>query len=130
MNKKNIVGSIIIIVFLVVAGISFFSTKTDYSDFEKAKKTSSSVQIIGSVVKENPVDYNPQSNTLEFTLKDKSDQIAQVSYLGAKPNNFDIAPYIVVKGKFEGNVFQAREILTKCPSKYDDEKQNMTNNVN
>jgi cytochrome c-type biogenesis protein CcmE len=38
---------------------------------------------------------------------------------GGKPNNFDIATSIVVKGKYSGDYLHATEILTKCPSKYE-----------
>jgi len=38
---------------------------------------------------------------------------------GPKPNNFDIATSVVIKGKMTGDFFHATEILTKCPSKYE-----------
>ena len=38
---------------------------------------------------------------------------------GAKPNNFELANAIVIKGRVEGSSFHASEILTKCPSKYE-----------
>jgi cytochrome c-type biogenesis protein CcmE len=42
-----------------------------------------------------------------------------VEYQGSKPNNFELAESIVVKGKMENGIFVASDILTKCPSKYE-----------
>ena len=52
-------------------------------------------------------------------MKDEIGEVIQVEYQGARPNNFDIAESIVVKGLFEDKQFIANEILTKCPSKYE-----------
>jgi len=38
---------------------------------------------------------------------------------GGKPNNFEVADAIVVKGKVKDGTFMASEVLTKCPSKYE-----------
>jgi cytochrome c-type biogenesis protein CcmE len=38
---------------------------------------------------------------------------------GAKPNNFEIATSVVAKGSINGDHFHAKEVLTKCPSKYE-----------
>ncbi len=52
-------------------------------------------------------------------MTDKANKTVIVNYDGAKPMNFDLAEYVVVKGKFDGAEFTAKEILTKCPSKYE-----------
>ena len=38
----------------------------------------------------------------------------------AKPQDFERSEQIVLIGKAKNDVFVAREILMKCPSKYDD----------
>jgi len=45
--------------------------------------------------------------------------VEKVVFDGAKPNNFEIANAVVVKGRYEEGYFHANEILTKCPSKYE-----------
>ena len=42
----------------------------------------------------------------------------RVRYAGVVPDTFKDAAEVVVKGTFTGNLFQATEILAKCPSKY------------
>ncbi|MFP4529395.1 MAG: cytochrome c maturation protein CcmE [Candidatus Kapaibacterium sp.] len=118
MKKKYIIGGLIIIVFLAVAISSFNSGKIEYSDFEAAR-SGEVVQIIGSIDRSRAIDFNPDNNVLVFTLHDEKGSSAKVIYNGAKPNNFDIAPMLVVKGQLEGEIFKAREIYTKCPSKYE-----------
>lgn len=119
MKKKYLIGIIAGILFIVLAIYSFDTSKIEYSDFASARKEGKTVQIIGSWVKDLPSEYNSLENKFRFHLKDEKNNIAEVFYNGGKPNNFDIAPMVVVKGKFEGDKFIAREILTKCPSKYE-----------
>jgi cytochrome c-type biogenesis protein CcmE len=52
-------------------------------------------------------------------MKDDNNDQMKVVLDGAKPNNFEIANAIVVKGRYEDGVFHASECLTKCPSKYE-----------
>lgn len=119
MNKKYIIIGAIAIAFLVLAIFSFDSGKIEYSDFVHAKESGKIVQIIGRPAADYPTEYNSQSNTLKFSLIDEQDHSEVVYYNGAKPNNFDIAPMLVVKGRYQDGKFVATEILTKCPSKYE-----------
>ena len=43
-------------------------------------------------------------------------------YEGAMPNNFESATSIVVTGSYQNGYFHAKDILTKCPSKYEGQK--------
>lgn len=119
MNIKYIISGILIIIFLSIAIFTFDDSKIDYSNFEGASKTKKTVQIIGSLVKEKECNYNSMENEFTFFMTDDKSKEYKVIYKGSKPNNFDIAPKVVVKGKFENDAFIATEILTKCPSKYE-----------
>lgn len=119
MNKKYLVSGILILVFLTIAILTFDDSKIDYANFTGAEKSAKTVQIIGSWVKDKPYKYNSDNNEFEFFMTDDQAKEYKVIYRGSKPNNFDIAPKVVVKGKMENGTFQASEILTKCPSKYE-----------
>lgn len=121
MNKKYIIGAVIAIAFTVVAFLSFDSSKIEYTNFAKAKATEKTYQIIGSWLKDKPSSYNNSNNTFTFFMLDEKKDTACVIFSGAKPNNFDMATQVVVKGSFSKNNFHASEILTKCPSKYEAE---------
>ena len=45
----------------------------------------------------------------------------EVVYKGTMPNNFEASTSVVVTGKFEDGKFHAKDILTKCPSKYEEQ---------
>ena len=46
----------------------------------------------------------------------------KVIYEGAMPNNFESATSVVVTGSYRNGYFHAKDILTKCPSKYEEQK--------
>lgn len=123
MKNKYIIGIVAGLAFLAIAIYSFDSSKIEYSDFTKAKSSGKTVQVIGSWIKDKPFNYNSDKNIFSFHLKDEKNGSAHVVYNGSKPNNFDIAPMVVVKGRFEGSDFIASEVLTKCPSKYEGEME-------
>jgi cytochrome c-type biogenesis protein CcmE len=114
---KYIIGLFLIAVFVGIALLTFDSSKIEYSDFASATSTKV-VQISGAWEKDNYTEYDSKKNTFTFYMKDDKNKTTKVIFTGSKPNNFDIAPRIVIKGKFQGDTFYASEILTKCPSKY------------
>jgi cytochrome c-type biogenesis protein CcmE len=119
MNKRYIIGIAVAIVFVVIALLSFDQSTIEYANFSDAKASGKKVQIIGQWVKEQPAVYNADKDEFTFTMQDKKNEKVKIVFAGSKPNNFDIAHYFVVKGKFSGNDFKASEIYTKCPSKYE-----------
>jgi cytochrome c-type biogenesis protein CcmE len=119
MRIKYIIGGSIILIFFAVLMMSLGKNKVSYSDFESAKQSKKTVQIIGKINFEKTEDYSPETNTLTFNLIDEKGAEAKVVYNGTKPQNFTTAPSLVIKGKFDNENFIATEILTKCPSKYE-----------
>jgi cytochrome c-type biogenesis protein CcmE len=119
MNPRYIIGGIIAIVALTIGFISMDNSKIAYSDLGYAAESGKRVQVKGEWVKEQPADYDSRANVFTFTMKDTTDRQIKVIYNGARPNNFELAESIVVKGRVEGGVMHADNILTKCPSKYE-----------
>lgn len=119
MNKRYIIGGLIAIAFLSYGIYSLNTAKIDYVNIAAAKTTDRKVQVKGVWLKENGANYDNINNKFTFTMTDESGQRVNVLYNGARPNNFEIAESIVVKGRVEGETFHATEILTKCPSKYE-----------
>lgn len=120
--KKYIAIGGLVLLFLTLLLLSFNRSSIEYVDFQKAKELNKKVQVIGTLEKSKPVNYNINSNILEFYMKDKKGNLKFVRFNGPQPNNFTIAPEFVVKGFMEEDtVFSASEIITKCPSKYESE---------
>ncbi len=119
MKTRYIIGGVIVVTFLVIGGISFLNSSIEYADITKAESSGKKVQVTGKWVKERESYYDTKNNTFTFYIQDDRNRVAKVVYNGAKPNNFEIATSVVVKGKFENGIFQASDVLTKCPSKYE-----------
>ncbi len=129
MKAKYIITAIIALAFVALAYSAFDSSKIEYTDFTYAKKTGNTVQVTGSWDKSENYDYNAETNTFTFTMTDEKSNSSKVVYHGAKPNNFDIAPMVVIKGQFEDGIFMASSILTKCPSKYEADFEEIKKNA-
>ncbi len=117
--NRYIIGGIIIIGFVWLAVSSFDASKIEYDGFSGAKLSGQTVQVIGTWIKDKEMNYDSKKNTFTFWMEDEQKNASMVIYDGAKPNNFEMAQSVVIKGKYEGEDFYASEILTKCPSKYE-----------
>ena len=127
MKNKYIFGGFIIVIFLGIMVYLFTQSNIKYEDnFAVVKSTDKTVKATGSWVKEKSYDMNREQNTFSFTMKDEAGNEMKVVYEGAIPNNFESATSIVVTGSYRNGYFHAKDILTKCPSKYE---QHDANNV-
>lgn len=120
MKNKYIFGGIIIVLFLGIMAYLFTQSNIKYeSNFVNVKSTDKTVKATGSWVKEKSYDMNREQNTFSFIMKDETGNEMKVIYEGAMPNNFESATSVVVTGSYRNGYFHAKDILTKCPSKYE-----------
>lgn len=120
MNNKYIFGGVIIVVFLGIMGYLFTETNIKYEeDFTKIQSASGTVKATGEWVKEKNYNIDRSNNLFSFYMKDYNGVELKVVYNGAIPNNFESSTSVVVTGKYHNGTFQASDILTKCPSKYE-----------
>ena len=124
MKSKHIIGFIIMamsIVVLITMALDF----STYASFEDAAKNpEKSVQIVGYLSKDKPMEYDPEKdpNYFSFYMKDKKGTESKVIYLSAKPQDFERSEEIVLTGKMKEETFVASDMLLKCPSKYVEEE--------
>ncbi len=119
MKIKYIVGTVIIIAFALYSIPSFEGSITTYVSISEAIESGEPVQVKGERVGEAYFDLS--EDLFKFTLQDTAGIKIDVVLEGPKPGNFDQANEIVCKGKYENGKFIAKEILVKCPSKYESE---------
>jgi cytochrome c-type biogenesis protein CcmE len=94
---------------------------TTYGNFTQSKaKPDATLNIVGYLAKDKEMVYDPKKdpNYFLFTMNDKEGNTQRVYYKGSKPQDFERSEQLVVKGKMDGELFHASEILMKCPSKY------------
>lgn len=111
--------------FAVAVGVgitSFKKTVTPYIGFREARQASGLVQVNGTLASKDYV-LKPDEQFLRFSLKDEHGDVMPVEYRGTIPGNFDQAVSIVAIGRYEGDHFEASQLLVKCPSKYQTEAE-------
>ena len=120
MKKSYIVGGLVVLLAMVMAMYSFKSTLTSYVTVSEPKASKRPVQVAGIVVKGTDR-YDLERNNLIFVLREDGGDEMQVEYDGPRPGNFDNVTKVVAIGKYEPKeqVFMARELLVKCPTKYE-----------
>ncbi|MCK4390782.1 MAG: cytochrome c maturation protein CcmE [Desulfobacterales bacterium] len=119
-KKSYIIGAVVVALAMIMAMYSFKSTLTAYVSVSEAKVSPRPVQVAGIVVR-GTKQYVLQNTKLIFTIREDSGDEMAVEYDGHKPANFDDVAKIVSIGKYnrERQVFVARELLVKCPTKYE-----------
>jgi len=119
MNGKVIVAGVVIVIGLVLGAVNFFESNVEYADFTTAERTGKKVQVKGEWIQDMVSGFDADKAQFTFYMKDDNQRVMRVVLEGAKPNNFEIATSVVAKGSFNEDHFHAKEVLTKCPSKYE-----------
>lgn len=121
MKVKLILATVIVVSVAAWGFSSFTKSMTSYVDFGEAQKRASRVQVMGAV-DHSKVNYDVDKQTLEFEITDETGAAMTVRYDGTMPGNFSQASHAVCIGKYNGKVFEAEQLLIKCPSKYQGEE--------
>ncbi len=116
----------IILMVAVITGIiiTTFSGSGTYSHFEEAfDHPGHDFHIIGTLNTQKPLEYNSHvdHNHFAFYMFDQQGKESKVVYRGAKPQDFEKSEQVVIIGSAENGVFHAKQLLLKCPSKYNEE---------
>ena len=127
MKKSSIFGLVAIAIAIAVI-ISLYSSTSTYGTFSEAKKTASELHVVGHLDKQKELYYDAakDANYFSFYVKDKKGVECKVVFTGTKPQDFERSEQIVLTGQMIGNEFHASEILMKCPSKYTQDKIDVT----
>jgi cytochrome c-type biogenesis protein CcmE len=123
MTKIQIIS--VFIIGLAVALIAFSGKDySSYSTFDKAHSAARSVKVAVELALEDEIYYEPMEdpNLFSFFAVDENGEKMKVLYAGAKPQDFERSESIVLTGKVNNGVFEASDMLLKCPSKYTDEE--------
>ena len=122
MNTKVLLAVGLLVAAVVIGVTSFKKTMTPYIGFAEARAASGQVQVNGTLADKNYV-LKKEEQYLRFSLKDTKGDVMPVVYRGVIPGNFDQAVSIVAIGQYQGDHFEASQLLVKCPSKYQAEAE-------
>ena len=125
MKKTYIIAIVMIAIAALIASNAFAGGGVaPYANFSKAAETGASVKLVGTLVKDKPMVFEPlkDPNKFSFFLEDQEGLEREVILLKGKPQDFEMSESIVLTGRMESDVFIAKDIQLKCPSKYKDEE--------
>jgi cytochrome c-type biogenesis protein CcmE len=126
-TAKFLIGGVVVAVVIGVLIVTSFSGATsDYLTVAEIKSLGSdqtrNSRVAGEIVPDS-VDWNTRELHLTFEIQDETGQLA-ISYNGPQPDMLVDAVEAVVVGKYDPSdqVFEAEELLMKCPSKYEEKE--------
>ncbi|MGD8463300.1 MAG: cytochrome c maturation protein CcmE [Anaerolineae bacterium] len=126
-TMKFLIGGLVVVI--VIGGliaVSFSGSTSDYLTVDEVKalgpEQTRDSRVAGAIVPDT-VDWNTRELHLQFQIEDDTGQL-DISYHGPQPDMLVDAVEAVVIGKYDpaGEVFEADELLMKCPSKYEEEE--------
>ncbi len=132
MKKTHIVVLVLIAAAIAVL-ISYTGTLTTYETVASARqKEGQFVRLIAKVDKRQPVEFDAAKdpNYMSFTAIDTLGNTTKVIFRNSKPPDFEKSERLVLNGKMQNGLFECKDMLMKCPSKYKDDpaviKKNLT----
>jgi cytochrome c-type biogenesis protein CcmE len=124
--KFLIGGLVVVVVVALLIATSFSGSTSDYLTISQVRALEPdqprSSRVAGEIVPDS-VQWDTRELRLTFEIQDGTGQLP-ISYHGPQPDMLVDAVEAVAIGKYDpaNQVFEADELLMKCPSKYE-EKQ-------
>jgi cytochrome c-type biogenesis protein CcmE len=124
MKKTHIFLIIAIAVLMGVMIVSLNTNSGSYANFKvAAENPNKTYDIVGKLDTTKAIYYNALENSDEFSfyMFDENNVNKKVIVNKPKPQDFEKTTQVVVTGSMDGEEFRAKNILLKCPSKYEGE---------
>lgn len=122
MKKTHIIILVFIAISIAVL-LSFMGDITTYDTVISAKEKPGKFVHLIAKMEQNSLKYDPvkDPNYLAFTAVDSLGNSIKVVYHNTKPTDIEKSERLVLKGSVQGDHFECKDILLKCPSKYKDD---------
>jgi cytochrome c-type biogenesis protein CcmE len=130
--KKTHIILLVLIAASIATLISFMGNVTTYETVASAReKEGKFVNLVAKLDLNQPMEYDPVKNPnyLTFTAIDTLGQSIKVIYRNTKPTDMEKSERLVLKGEVNGDHFECKDILLKCPSKYKDDIEQAKKNL-
>jgi cytochrome c-type biogenesis protein CcmE len=125
-----VVAAVVIVVTAMQGNSVYYYTVAEFQDKVAALGNNDQLRVSGMVLP-GSIQKSDTGRTVTFTAIDKVDKTKKltVTYSGVVPDTFKDEAEVVVTGAYTAGsagpaqgVFQAKEMLAKCPSKYSSEQ--------
>lgn len=128
-NLKFVIGGLVLVALVITLMVqATVSTGAYYMTVSELHSRGQSlvgdrVRVSGTVV-DGSEDWRPQEVTLRFNIADENGSQLPIVFSGPRPDNFQRAASAIVEGELlpDGS-FQAETLLLKCPSRYEEEPE-------
>jgi cytochrome c-type biogenesis protein CcmE len=131
-NSKYIVGGLLLLTFVGFLIFQVYDATTTTGAYyltvgELYERTpqiyGERVRVSGNVVDDSEI-WNAQEVTLRFKIADESMHELPIVFHGPRPDNFARAASAIIEGELlPDGTFQAETLLLKCPSRYEEEPE-------
>jgi len=129
--KKTHIVLLVLIVAAITALISFTGDLSTYESIASARKKEGKFVKLSVKMVPNSLEFDAVKNPnyLSFTAIDTLGEKVQVVYHNTKPTDMEKSSSIMIGGKMQGDHFECKDILLKCPSKYKDDMSGAAKSV-
>jgi len=131
-NTKYIAGGLLLLLFVGYLGFQMVqATRTTGAYYmtvnelhaQGAEIYGERVRVNGNVV-EGTEDWDANNVVLRFSISDESGESLPIVFYGPRPDNFQRAASAIIEGELMADgTFQAETLLLKCPSRYEEEPE-------
>ncbi len=125
-RRRWLVAAAVIVGLAVFGWQSFTQSLASYThDFAEVQRRAGELLQVPGVVDRAVPASALAAGGFEFTMVELETRGAslRVRYRGVKPGNFDEARQVVCVGRYRAGVFEAEQLLVKCPSKEQEKLQ-------
>lgn len=129
---RFMIGGALLLAFVAFLGAQIFMATTSTGAYyltvsevngSAAQMVDQRIRVSGAVVPGSE-DWNPQEITLRFKIQDDKGQQLPIVFFGPRPDNFQRAAEAIIEGRLgSGGEFQADTLLLKCPSRYEEDPE-------
>lgn len=126
MKRSHIIAIVIIAVAIGALVGSLYDSST-YADLDQAlAHPGKEYHVVGTLDRSQEIIYEPGVNAslTSFSMRDLQGRTCRVHLAKAKPQDLERSERLVLIGEANANGdFEARDMLMKCPSKYNEENK-------
>ena len=126
MKRSHIIAITIIAIAVAMLVGSMYDSSTYANIAQAAAQPDEEFHVVGTLDRSQPVIYEPSTNAslTEFAINDLDGRNCRVRLAMPKPNDLDRSERVVPIGSMgPDGTFDAKDMLLKCPSKYNEENR-------
>ena len=114
-----ILAAVLLMIFTTTRSTAMYYVTVDELLQRQAELQGRGVRVSGTVVGES-VEFDAAALLLRFDLKGANSTLLPVIFQGPKPDQLRDGAEAIVEGMFSENSLDAKTVLLKCPSKYEE----------